>query len=291
VNTSAAIVVTHNRLFLLKENLAALRAQLRRPDEIIVVNNASTDGTADWLKTQSGLTVVTQENFGSSGGQLAGIRTAYARGHDWFWCMDDDVIPKPDALEQLLACAKASDERTGFLCSVVRWTDGSMNLMTAPNVFSGSASETLPENLVRVVSASFVSVMFHRRAVAKKGLPLREMFLWFDDAEYTRRIANEFPSYQVLTSEVEHRTKTNYWVDFDHMAGLPPMPLSYGVRNFIFLRKREAPTKINGWFRCLKSALKMQWRVCRQFSGEQRRTLTRAVWRGIFFNPKIEMPE
>jgi glycosyltransferase involved in cell wall biosynthesis len=154
---SAAIVVTHNRLALLKENLNALRGQTRMPDEIIVVNNGSTDGTAEWLKSQPGLTVVPQENLGSSGGQFTGIKTAYARGHDWFWCMDDDVVPKPDALEQLLNCARASDERTGFLCSVVRWTDGGINLMTAPNVFSGPAQEALPENLVRVVSASFVA--------------------------------------------------------------------------------------------------------------------------------------
>jgi hypothetical protein len=117
------------------------------------------------------------------------------------------------------------------------------------------------------------------------------MFLWYDDAEYSRRIANKFPSYQVLTSEVEHCTKTNYWVDFDHMAGLPPVPLGYGLRNFIFLRKWEAPSKWSGWFRCVKSAMKMQWRVCGQFSGAERWRLSRAVWSGIFFNPKIEMPE
>ena len=52
----AAIVVTFNRLALLQECVAALRSQTRRPDEIILINNGSTDGTAKWLAEQSDLT-------------------------------------------------------------------------------------------------------------------------------------------------------------------------------------------------------------------------------------------
>jgi GT2 family glycosyltransferase len=292
ITTVAAIVVTHNRLALLKENLNALRGQTRRPDEIIVINNGSTDGTAEWLKSQPGLTVVPQENLGSSGGQLAGIKTAFAHGHDWFWCMDDDVVPKPDALEQLLKCSKASDERTGFLSSVVRWTDGNINLMTAPNVHPDYSSlmELFPQGLLRLSSASFVSILFHRRAVAKKGLPLREMFLWFDDEEYTRRITDDFLGYQVLASEVEHRTKTNYWVDFDRMGGLSPDYLKYGLRNYILLRERDAPPGCAKLWR-LKSAARLQGLVWRQFSGASWRKLAWAICRSLVFNPKVEMPE
>ena len=182
--------------------------------------------------------------------------------------MDDDVIPKPDALEQLLKCPKASDGRTGFLCSVIRWTDGGINLMTAPNVHPDypSLMELFPQGLLRLSSASFVSILFHRRAVAAKGLPLREMFLWFDDEEYTSRITDDFSGYQVLASEVEHRTKTNYWVDFHNMAGLSPDYLKYGLRNFIFLRERDAPPGCARLWR-LKSAVRLQGLVWRQFSG------------------------
>jgi hypothetical protein len=289
----AAIVVTHNRLALLKENLAALRGQTHAPDEIIVVNNGSSDGTAEWLATQPNLTVIQQEDTGASGGMNAGIKAAYARGHDWFWCMDDDAIPKPDALDQLLKNPKASDARTGFLCSMVFWTDGSICLMTAPNVHPeySSLMELFPQGLLRLSSASFISIMYHRRAVAAKGLPLREMFLWYADDEYSRRISDDFLCYQVLASEVEHRSKSNYWLDFHNMSGMSPEYLQYGLRNFIFLRRRQAPSQMAGWFRCIKSAARMQLRVWKQFSGAVGWKLTRAVWSGAFFNPKIEMPE
>jgi GT2 family glycosyltransferase len=289
----AAVVVTHNRLAMLKDNVAALRKQTRKPDEMIIVNNASTDGTAEWLATQSDLTVIQQGDVGASGGAYGGIKAAFARGHDWFWCSDDDGIPDPDALEQLLKCPKAADERIGFLCSVIRWTDGNLNFMAAPNVHPDYATfmELLPRGLLRLDSASFVSIMFHRRAVAAKGLPLREMFLWYFDDEYTRRISRDFLCYQVMASKAEHRCKTNYWVDFNKLASLPYEHLFSGLRNFVFLRRWQAPSKAIGWFRCLKSALRMQWRVWRQISGMKKWRLSAAVWRGVFFHPKIEMPE
>ncbi len=97
-----AVIVTYNRLELLKECLLGLRGQTHPLDEIIVVNNSSTDGTDGWLKDQDRLTVINQDNLGGSGGQYAGIRKAMENGADWIWCMDDDAEPYPDALEQLV---------------------------------------------------------------------------------------------------------------------------------------------------------------------------------------------
>jgi GT2 family glycosyltransferase len=289
---AAAVIVTCNRLGLLKQNLAAVRAQTRCPDEIIVVNNGSTDGTAEWLAAERGLTVVTQANSGSSGGQLTGIKTAWERGHDWIWCMDDDTIPSPTALEKMLASPLARKETTGFLCSVVRWKDGSIHLMNPPDLDRNYVKmmDLLPLGALKARTASFVSILVHRRAVAAKGLPLRDMFLWFDDAEYSLRITRSFDCYQILDSVVEHRTEVNSFVDFENMAGTPKGKLRYGLRNFIFLRKWQAPSATVGWARAIKSALRMQLRICRQFSVGDYWELSTAAWSGIFFSPKIEFP-
>ncbi|MDB5174895.1 MAG: hypothetical protein JWN51_3668, partial [Phycisphaerales bacterium] len=48
--------------------------------DIFVIDNASEDGTSDWLKDQSDLTVISQANLGSSGGQYAGVKAAYQAG-------------------------------------------------------------------------------------------------------------------------------------------------------------------------------------------------------------------
>ena len=89
-----AVVVTYNRLPLLQKNIDCLRQQ-KPLTAIMVVNNGSTDGTAEWLHEQPGLTVVTQANVGGSGGFYTGIDLAYKEGADWIWCMDDDVFPRP----------------------------------------------------------------------------------------------------------------------------------------------------------------------------------------------------
>ncbi len=289
----AAVVVTRNRLELLKLAVAALRVQTRPADEIIIIDNASDDGTGAWLAQQKDLVVVPQPNLGGAGGFSEGIKRAYQRGHDWLWCMDDDTIPSPTALERLLASPLANRETTGFLCSVARWKDGSVHLMNAPDLDRKYTTmmELLPQGALKVRTGSFVSIMLHRRAVAARGLPLREMFLWFDDAEYSARISSSFDCYQILDSVVEHRTEINSGVDFDNMGKLAIGKLRYGLRNFIFLRKWQAPSATVGLARAVKSAVKMQLRARRQFSLPDQFQVAKAIWSGVFFNARIEYPD
>ena len=57
--------------------------QSRAPDEILVVNNASTDNTLSLL-SQFDIQVLTQENLGSAGGWYAGLDYAVNNDFD-FW--------------------------------------------------------------------------------------------------------------------------------------------------------------------------------------------------------------
>ena len=60
-----AVVVTYNRLELLKRNISCLRKN-EPLSGIVVVNNGSTDGTAEWLAGEPSLHVISQENVGGS---------------------------------------------------------------------------------------------------------------------------------------------------------------------------------------------------------------------------------
>src|SRR5438128_12609415 len=120
-----AVVVTYNRLPLLKKSLDAVYSQTRKPDAIIVINNGSTDDTGEWLQTQPVINY-TQENKGGAGGFSYGINKAYGHGADWIWLMDDDTIPQKDSLEKLEAAVTKLQphlDKVGFLSSTVLWAD------------------------------------------------------------------------------------------------------------------------------------------------------------------------
>jgi rhamnopyranosyl-N-acetylglucosaminyl-diphospho-decaprenol beta-1,3/1,4-galactofuranosyltransferase len=95
-----AVVVTHNRRRLLSRCLDKLLSQRRQPDQILVVNNASSDGTVQMLE-QRDIPFITQENLGSAGGWHRGIQHALDHGFDAVWLMDDDGFPDAAALELL----------------------------------------------------------------------------------------------------------------------------------------------------------------------------------------------
>ena len=100
-----AVVVTCNRCELLKLSLNALFASAYNIEKIIVVNNASEDGTKEYLDTINNdkLLVIHKEvNEGGAGGFFYGIKEAYFQGCDFVWIMDDDTIITPLALNELI---------------------------------------------------------------------------------------------------------------------------------------------------------------------------------------------
>src|SRR4051794_13444369 len=100
-----AVVVTYNRKVLLGRCLEALERQTRPPEAVLVVDNASTDRTAELVAAQSDARYVRlSRNGGGAEGFHHGVRIALAEeAPDWLWLMDDDCIAAPDALERLLA--------------------------------------------------------------------------------------------------------------------------------------------------------------------------------------------
>ena len=121
-----AVVVTHDRLALLRECLDALRAQTV-PCDILVVDNASTDGTKEYLQGERSPSLAVcsfTENRGGAGGFRLGVRYGRQKGYAYLWLMDDDVLPRPDALSSLLRANALLHGEYGFLSSLALFPDG-----------------------------------------------------------------------------------------------------------------------------------------------------------------------
>ncbi len=183
----AAVVVTYNRLELLKKCIESLRNQTRKPDEIIVINNSSTDGTLEWLTQQQDLTVITQENSGSAGGQYTGISTAYEKGYDWIWTMDEDVFANNESLEKLLKYSEISfcinPLKIHSDGTEVTWEHifhpGYGKLFFMPNISFKNGKEWCFVNTV-----CFEGMLIHREIVSKIGYPDSRFFIDGDDVIY-----------------------------------------------------------------------------------------------------------
>ena len=187
-----AVVVTYNRLELLKRNIACLRAN-RPLDAIVVVNNGSTDGTTAWLASEPGLHVVNQANVGGSGGFYTGIREACRLDADWIWCMDDDVFPRPDCLENLLRHVGRSD--VGMLAprrlmeGKVYTNDFQALDLTCPfaSLYKGKLSKMQVDAPTEICGTAFEGPFIRREVVEKIGLPKKELFIFCDDTDYCIR--------------------------------------------------------------------------------------------------------
>jgi len=93
-----AVITTHNRVTLLPRALDSVLQQTQAVDEIIIVNDGSTDGTPAWLEQlDSNITVITQAQQGISAARNSAIRAA--RG-EWLAFLDDDDSWLPDKLER-----------------------------------------------------------------------------------------------------------------------------------------------------------------------------------------------
>lgn len=296
VVTVAAVVVTFNRLEKLKTVIRSIEAQSHSVDKLIIVDNASTDGTADFLtslQTALDLDVVSMAvNSGGAGGFAEGMLRGYAAGVDHVWIMDDDCYPEPDALTNLIRGFEDAVVELGgdvpFACSVVRFTDGNICEMNNPvPTWDWARLLVKGKNSVMVTACSFVSVLIPRWAIAEYGLPYRDYFIWFDDREYTLRLSRRCPGVQVLDSIVIHDMGDNRGVNFSMVDNNSLWKFAYGVRN-------EASYQIHhrGLLYYLEFGARLFVSLNRGRVALRLRAKLLGRWvAGIGFNPRIEYPE
>ncbi|MEM7076580.1 MAG: glycosyltransferase [Pseudomonadota bacterium] len=202
-----AIVVTHNRLDKLKQTVERLlQVCTTHLSAIVVVDNASTDGTRAWLQTQetARLDVVRNtRNLGGAGGFERGMRYAmHAYDPEWLVLMDDDARPHPDTLAAFHrhdrgdaeAWAAAVYHPNGPICDINRpsknpfWDAHVMRrtvLGGGRNGFHIGDLEYGAASPCDIDGASFVGFFISRHGVARAGYPDGTMFIYGDDVLYT----------------------------------------------------------------------------------------------------------
>jgi rhamnopyranosyl-N-acetylglucosaminyl-diphospho-decaprenol beta-1,3/1,4-galactofuranosyltransferase len=279
-----AVVVTYNRRELLRACLTALTAQSRPLDRILVVDNASTDGTPAMLAADFEAVDALRlaRNEGGTGGFHEGLK-AGARSADWLWLLDDDTIARPDALERLLAGAERAPAGAPpvLLASRAEWTDGRAHPMNMPIVRRRDVAELVAaceRGLLPLRAATFVSLLVSRTAVERQGLPYKPFFFQADDIEYTARVLRHERGFCVPDSVVEHRTKAPH----DALSDPDDRRFYYHARNTVHMLRGGA------WAPHEKPALawvvlesSVRYLQANEWSANSLRTVARALSAGL----------
>ncbi|HET7351280.1 MAG TPA: glycosyltransferase family 2 protein [Marmoricola sp.] len=191
-----AVVVTFNRLPLLRRLVTTLGG-FEQLAEVVVVDNASADGTGKWLQGlghDQPVPVVGRtldSNRGGAGGFHEGLRLAVERGADLVWLMDDDGVPEPESLQLLLAHSGSLD----FWGPVVVDEADPQRLVFPIRLPGGTrvvhdtaaVERAAEDGLLRDVVIPFNGVLVTRALAEEIGYPREEFFIWGDDHEYRLR--------------------------------------------------------------------------------------------------------
>lgn len=246
----AAVLVAYNRRDLLREALEGLAAQERPVDRLIVVDNASDDGSPEVAEAmleswgERARLIRLDANTGGAGGFAVGIAAAVLDAEvDWVWVMDDDTVPGPQALSGALRAHEkyraTGPDNLAVMGSRVVWTDGNDHPMNTPKAKIGAdrneRQRAASAGGMEIRSISFVSAFLRAERVRELGLPIADYFLWNDDFEYSTRALRGRVGLHVPTSVVVHKTKVLGATDAD-----PGPRFYYEVRNKLWMFRRSA---------------------------------------------------
>lgn len=249
----ATVVVTYNRKALLEKCLTAIAAQTHQSDAVLVVDNASADGTQTWLAKWLPLylpqakLIVLPQNMGGAGGFSEGLKQANIDGAEWIWMMDDDAEPHPDALEELMRIVTGPHAVYGSLAVQGRETSW-LTTVVEPPLGEINQSDKVPDRAV-VQFLPFLGFLIHRDLVARIGLPDAGYFIAADDVEYCLR-AQQTGAQIVIAgkSRIEHPKSSPYKI---HMLGrsltslaLPPWKRYYDTRNRLLNARKYYGTRL-----------------------------------------------
>lgn len=258
-----AVVLTRDRRDLLLEGVRAVLGQTRPVDAVVVLDNASADGTGEALRAAGLLDDPrvrlhrSEVNLGSAGGYARAIELGLETGTAWLWLMDDDAEPAPDALARLLDAPAAADPRVAGVCGPVVRPDGTVEAVHRCRLHRVSVPIP-PEDYASgpvVDLCSFVGLLVRAAAVRAAGLPRPELFIAYDDAEWSLRLREHGELRLVPGARMVHKTVmggrsstrrsrlANRLLGMDYAAA--PWDgywkTLYGVRNFMVLKHARRP--------------------------------------------------
>ena len=249
------VIVTYNRLELLKECINACSNQEEKFNKIIVINNDSTDGTTPFLKqlNEKNIEVInTGVNLGGAGGFYKGIEKAMEYDLDYLLLIDDDAILDKSYNKEILKHMEKENNICAYSGTVKTnneiQTEHRRHLKKNFKCINSDLDEYSKEYFDYELS-TFCGLYIKMNIIRKIGLPEKDFFIWFDDTEYSLRICKYSKIRNVNSTFLNHKTKIANSTGFNWKS-------YYSLRNQIVILKKYYSKRILSKF-----VLKMRFMI------------------------------
>lgn len=213
----AVVIVTFNRFKLLEECIDAVVNQEYPAYQIVVIDNASTDETSEYLSTlrKNSKLIIEREkkNLGGAGGFERAMELAYQQDNpaDWFLLIDDDAILDKHFLKEIVNAIKNEPDVLAFSGTV--YCQGSIDLIHRKRQIRKDDISNYPVRIEEYSGmrfsydlSTFCGLVISKQLVDQIGFPRGDYFIWYDDTEYSLRIRKYSKIVNVNGAKLDHKT-------------------------------------------------------------------------------------
>lgn len=198
------VVVTYNGMKWIERCLGSVRASAV-PSDVMVIDNASDDGTPEWIRAHFPEAIVSgnRENLGFGAANNIGLRYALAHGYKYVYLLNQDAWVFPETFGTLVR-AFHSGMQTGILSPMQM----EANLTRMDEQFRkhcGALLEKSTEETVRVPFVMAANWMVSRECLEKVGGFSPVFPHYGEDLDYVHRAAHKgFDAAVVKTALAVH---------------------------------------------------------------------------------------
>lgn len=213
---AAVVIVTYNRKELLKECIECVYSQITKFKYVVVVDNACSDGSSDWLDTlqYDNIHIIHEKtNGGGAKGFSDGVKYVHKNlDAEWLLLIDDDAMLSEDYLDVIMKEAEKHSDSQAFSGTVV--TGGVIDITHRKRLIKDSNFNIVPvdincynEDSFEYDLSSFCGLIFKIDIITLIGYPRADYFIWYDDTEYSIRIKQVTKIININKSIINHKTK------------------------------------------------------------------------------------
>ena len=274
-----AVILAHNNYQDTEECLRSVLLSAYPRYQVLLVDNGSSDGTADRVKEAfpEVQVLITGQNLSVPAGYNVGFEHALQAGADYVLMLNNDTVIDQPMIEDLVTIAEV-DSELGILMPKVlyygsdteTWSIGGRYRTFPPSILMTEKDKRLAEVPRLIEYAPSCGLLIHRRAFELAGLFDAGYFFWYDDWDFSERVRAHGLS-------IRYTPEARMWHKVSRTTRGPSSPFfwrTYGASVVRYYRRHGRPV----W---LSLPIHLGYLILRDFGWKRNWAHWPSFWEGI----------